>query len=105
MVAPRLSMIALKDFFWEKSGGSWRQQNCPMGEGMVDWKRFFAMLAKTGFHGPASLHLEYEVAGATPAAQEENTLAAAARDLAFVKARLAEAFDSRRSLGPGPASE
>jgi hypothetical protein len=29
-------MIALKDFFWEKSGGSWRQQNCPMGEGMVD---------------------------------------------------------------------
>ena len=91
LVAPRLSMIALKDFFWEKSRGSWQQRNCPMGEGMVDWKRFFGMLAKTGFHGPASLHLEYELAGATPAAQEENTLAAAARDLAFVKARLAEA--------------
>jgi len=91
LVAPRLSMIALKDFFWEKSGGSWRQRNCPMGDGMVDWKRFFAMLAKARFHGPASLHLEYEVAGATPAAQEESTLAAAARDLAFVKARLAEA--------------
>ncbi len=92
MAAPRLSMIALKDFFWEKTGGSWRQHDCPIGEGMVNWKQFFAMLAKTGFHGPVSLHLEYEIAGATPAAQQENTLAAAARDLAFVKARLADAY-------------
>jgi hypothetical protein len=50
------------------------------------------MLAGARFHGPTSLHLEYEVTGATPAAQEENTLAAAARDLAFVKARLGEAY-------------
>ena len=92
LVAPRLSMIALKDFFWEKSKGSWQQRNCPMGEGMVDWKRFFAMLAKARFHGPVSLHLEYDVAGATPAAQEESTLAAAARDLAFVKAAVAAAY-------------
>ena len=92
MVSPRLSMIALKDFFWEKSGGSWQQRNCPIGEGMVDWKRFFAMLAKSGFHGPVSLHLEYEIAGDTPAAQEKNTLAAAERDFAFVKARIAEAY-------------
>jgi sugar phosphate isomerase/epimerase len=92
LVAPRLSMISLKDFFWEKSGGSWQQRNCPIGEGMVDWKRFFAMLAKARFHGPVSLHLEYDIAGATPAALEENTLAAAARDLAFVKARIAEAY-------------
>jgi sugar phosphate isomerase/epimerase len=92
LVSPRLSMIALKDFFWEKTGGSWRQQNCPIGEGMVDWKRFFGMLAKARFHGPVSLHLEYEIVGATPAAQEENTIAAAARDLAFVKARVAEAY-------------
>ncbi len=91
-VSPRLSMIALKDFFWEKTGGTWQQRNCPMGEGMVDWKTFFTMLAKARFHGPASLHLEYDIAGATPAAQEEHTLAAAARDLAFVKARLGEAY-------------
>ncbi len=92
LAAPRLFMIALKDFFWEKTANGWRQQNCPMGEGMVNWKAFFIALAKTGFDGPASLHLEYDVAGATPAAREDNTLAAAARDLAFVKARLAEAY-------------
>ena len=92
LVSPRLSMISLKDFFWEKTGGSWQQRNCPMGEGMVDWKRFFGMLAKARFHGPVSLHVEYEVTGATPAAEQENMLAAAARDLAFVKARVTEAY-------------
>jgi sugar phosphate isomerase/epimerase len=97
VVAPRLSMIALKDFFWEKTATGWRQQNCPMGEGMVNWKEFFGMLAKAGFHGPASLHQEYQVPGATPEAREDNTLAAAARDLAFVRARIAEAYTTTGS--------
>lgn len=92
LAAPRLSMIALKDFFWAKTAAGWRVENCPMGEGMVHWTSFFGMLAKAGFHGPASLHLEYDVPGATPDAVEANTLAAAARDIAFVKARLAEAY-------------
>ena len=92
LAAPRLQMIALKDFYWEKNAGTWRQQNCPIGEGMVPWKPFFAALAKSGFNGPVSLHLEYAIPGATPAAIQENTLAAAARDLAFVKKGLAEAY-------------
>ena len=92
LVSPRLSMIALKDFFWEKSGGTWRQRNCPMGEGMVDWKRYFVMLANARFHGPVSLHIEYEIAGDNPVAVEKNMLAAAERDFAFVRARLAEAY-------------
>lgn len=92
IVAPRLTMIALKDFYWEKGPNGWRQVNCPMGQGMVDWKAYFALLAKAGFHGPASLHLEYDIPGATAAARQEHTLAAASRDLAFVRAGLAEAF-------------
>jgi L-ribulose-5-phosphate 3-epimerase len=92
IAAPRLPMIALKDFYWEKTPAGGRVQNCPMGEGMVNWKAYFALLAKAGFHGPVSLHLEYTIPGATPEAVEQNTLAAAARDLAFVKARFAEAY-------------
>lgn len=98
VAAPRLSMIALKDFFWEKTAAGWRQVSCPMGEGMVNWKAYFAMLAKAGFHGPTSLHLEYDVPGATPDAVETNTLAAAAKDLAFVKARIAEAYGAGSRL-------
>jgi len=92
LAAPRMPMIALKDFFWEKTPAGWRIKNCPMGEGMVNWTSFFALLAKAGFHGPASLHVEYEVPGATPEAVDANMLAAAAKDLAFVKARMAEAY-------------
>jgi sugar phosphate isomerase/epimerase len=91
-VAPRLKMIAVKDFFWEKGPRGWQQRNCPLGEGMVDWKAFYAAIARSGFAGPVSLHLEYEIAGATAAAKEEATLAAAARDLAVLKAGLAEAY-------------
>jgi L-ribulose-5-phosphate 3-epimerase len=91
-VAPRLKMIAVKDFFWEKGPKGWQQRNCPLGEGMVDWKAFYAALARSAFAGPVSLHLEYEIPGATAAAKQEATLAAAARDLGVLKAGLAEAY-------------
>ena len=91
LVAPRLKMVAVKDFFWEKGPQGWRQRNCPLGQGMVDWPAFFAALARGGFHGPVSLHLEYDIPGEARAKQE-NTLAAAARDLAFLRAGLARAY-------------
>ncbi|HEY2943959.1 MAG TPA: sugar phosphate isomerase/epimerase family protein [Vicinamibacteria bacterium] len=96
LVAPRLKVIAVKDFFWEKTAKGWQQRNCPLGEGMVPWTDFFAALARSGFRGPVSLHMEYDVAGATRAEKEANTLTAAARDLAFLKARLSEAYGSAR---------
>ena len=104
IAAPRLSMLALKDFYWEKTATGARIRNCPMGEGMVNWKAFFALLAKTNFAGPVSLHFEYEVPGSTPEAVQENTIAAAAKDLAFVKARIAEAYGtSAAPLAAAPA--
>src|SRR6185503_4554990 len=88
LVAPRIKMIAIKDFYWEKTPSqTWRPHYCPLGEGMVDWKGYFQTLAQAGFQGPISLHLEYDIPGSTPSAQEENTLVAAQRDLEFVKAR------------------
>jgi len=99
LVGPRLKMVAIKDFFWEKTAKGWRQHDCPLGEGMVDWKEFFAALARTGFDGPVSLHLEYEIPGATAEAKQANTLAAAARDLAFLKAGLAEAWGGEGPVG------
>lgn len=92
LVAPRLKMIAVKDFYWEKSAKGWRVVNCPLGEGMVDWRQYFKLLRQANFHGPVSLHLEYEVAGTTAAAKEENSIAAIQRDLEFLKARISEAY-------------
>jgi sugar phosphate isomerase/epimerase len=92
LVSHRLKMLAVKDFFWEKTPKAWRDANCPLGEGMVNWKYFFTQMARVGFHGPISLHLEYEIPGATTAEKEKNTLVAAKRDLEFLRARLQEAY-------------
>ncbi len=93
LVSRRLKMIAVKDFYWEKSSTKrWQERNCPLGEGMVDWKYFFKALAQGGFHGPVSVHLEYDIRGATASDRQENTLAAAQHDLEFLKARIREAY-------------
>jgi sugar phosphate isomerase/epimerase len=93
LVLPRLKMVAVKDFYWAKSATKgWQDLNCPLGEGMVDWKYFFQVIAHGGFQGPISLHIEYEISGATAAAKEDNTLTAAQHDLDFLKARVREAY-------------
>jgi L-ribulose-5-phosphate 3-epimerase len=86
LVTPRLKMVALKDFYWAKNKeGKWRLTWCPMGEGMVDWDRVFASFAAAGFNGPISLHVEYE---------PKDEMAAIAKDLAFIKKKIAAAYGS-----------
>ncbi len=82
MALPRMKMVALKDFYWEKSNGKWAMKWCPMGEGMVKWPEVFGMLAAAKFSGPLSLHIEYEPA----------SLDMIRRDLAFVKKQVAAAY-------------
>jgi len=88
LAAPRLLMIAAKDFRWTKTAAGWRDENVPLGEGMVDWPAVLPILLGQGFSGPISVHVEYEPAGAS---HEEAVLEAARKDLAFLSARIAEA--------------
>jgi len=83
MALPRTKMVALKDFYWAKTGGQWKLQMCPMGERMVKWPEVFALLAAARFAGPLSLHIEYEAA---------DVLGAVTRDLAFVSKQVAAAY-------------
>jgi sugar phosphate isomerase/epimerase len=92
LAAPRLKMVAVKDFFWEKGPKGWRIHDCPLGEGMVKWKEVFAAFARARFAGPISIHFEYHVGGDTPQAEQDNMLAAAAKDLAFLKSGLQDAY-------------
>lgn len=81
MAAPHLRMLAMKDFYWEKSReGRWRVVDCPIGEGMVDWKTFGAELRRARFSGPISIHVEYEPGGRTPVEKRERMLEAMVRD-------------------------
>ncbi len=90
-IAPRLAMVAIKDFVWEKHDGQWRTRWVPLGEGMVRWNDFFAQLVRVRFEGPISLHIEYDPGGETKAARFERSLAAAERDLKFLRRGIQEA--------------
>jgi sugar phosphate isomerase/epimerase len=83
MALARIKMVAIKDFYWEKRGGKWRMQMCPLGEGMVEWPKVFALLSEARFTGPVSLHLEYEAA---------DEVAAIARDFAFLRKQVDSAY-------------
>ena len=90
-ISPRLKMVALKDFVWEKTGSGWQTRWVPLGQGQVHWSEFFKMLAKFPFPGPMSIHIEYEPGGSTKVERIDNSLAAAQQDIAFVRKHLEQA--------------
>jgi len=60
LLLPYIKTTAIKDFYWIKTNGSWKIQNCPLGEGMVDFKRYFQYCRQAGISEPVSLHVEYD---------------------------------------------
>lgn len=91
-LVPRILMVAIKDFYWEKTDGKWRVHDCPLGEGMVDFPKFFQLLAAAGFSGPITLHQEFEVPGPTKAIREERTLVAIEKDVEYLRGQIHAAF-------------
>jgi len=81
---PRVKMVTVRDFKWDQSAGGPRQPKaCPLGEGVVDFARFFAALAKARFAGPVTLPVDHNPAG---------QLEPIKRDLAFVRKQIAAAY-------------
>ena len=74
-------MVALKDFLWTKTAKGWVIEDCPLGEGMVDWTWMGTVLRNAKFSGPVSIHLEYDIPGATAEERTRKTLEAAVKDL------------------------
>lgn len=63
-IKPFIKSIVIKDFKWGKVDGKWKPINTPLGEGMVDFNRYFSLLKKYKINVPVSLHLEYDLGGA-----------------------------------------
>lgn len=83
LALPRLKMVTARDCYWAKEAGAWKLKQCPLGEGMVDWPRFFGALAGVRFAGPIALFVEYQPA---------DELSAVRQDLEFLKKHRAAAF-------------
>lgn len=96
LAAPLMGGIALKDFRWAKGPKGWFVEWCPIGEGMVQFDRFFGMIQKSGFKGPWQVHYEFDLGGAdkglTKITMEPRAVfAAMKRDLEMLRNKMQQA--------------
>lgn len=61
IIAPYISTVAIKDFTWRTTENGPVAITVPLGEGIVDWKKYYAVLKEIGFSGPVTLHIEYQL--------------------------------------------
>ncbi|MCX6607472.1 MAG: sugar phosphate isomerase/epimerase [Acidobacteria bacterium] len=93
LAAPFTRGVALKDFRWEKGPKGWRVQWCPIGEGMVQFDKYFPMMKASGFRGPLQVHYEYDLGGADKGLtkitiEPKQVFAAMRKDLVALKSLL-----------------
>lgn len=71
LVRPFIQTTVIKDFVWQqRDNGRWRPQSVPLGEGMVNWDRYWELVSELGISGPISVHYEYDMGGAEHGAEE-----------------------------------
>ena len=64
LIKPYINSVVVKDFLWSRKNDKWIPKYTPLGEGMVDFKRFFTLLKKYKINVPISIHTEYDLGGA-----------------------------------------
>jgi len=85
-----INTLVAKDFKWSRTDKGWRAENCPLGEGMVDFPGYSRMLKKAEIAGPMSLHLEYPIGGAEHGdrrltGDKQQVIGAMRKDLRFLR--------------------
>ncbi len=96
LISPYIRTLDIKDFQWSKKDGKWSSESVPLGEGMVDFKKYFGLLKQYNISGPVSLHYEYPLGGAEQGdkmltMKREEVVSAMRRDLKTLKRYLTEA--------------
>lgn len=64
LLAPWIKTTDIKDFIWQKIDGRWSLVNVPLGEGMVDFNKYFELYKSFDIDAPVSIHYEYDLGGA-----------------------------------------
>lgn len=70
-IEPWIRTIDIKDFVWGKNpNGTWKHQNVPLGEGMINFDEFLKEYADLKIEAPVSIHYEYDLGGAEDGKKE-----------------------------------
>lgn len=70
LLAPHIRSLDLKDFIWTQKDGKWTVENVPVGQGAVDFGRYFQLLDELKIDAPITLHMEYPLGGANDGAYD-----------------------------------
>jgi len=73
-IKPFINSIVIKDVKWGVVKGKWKAIHVPLGEGMVDFKRYFSLLKQYKIDVPISLHVEYKGLGGAEKGRKEITI-------------------------------
>ena len=89
LIQPHINTLVIKDFKWGKVDGKWKRIFTPLGEGMVDFKRYFELLKENNINVPISIHVEYDLGGAekggNPTIAHKEVFKRIKHDLDFVR--------------------
>lgn len=96
LLKPYVRTMDIKDFQWMKKDGQWRAEVVPLGEGMVDYKKYLKLIKDYSISGPLSIHYEYALGGAESGAKtitmkKEDVFEAMKKDVVTLKRMLREA--------------
>lgn len=69
-LANRINSFDVKDFLWKQIDGNWQPSNIQIGDGMVDFERYYQIIKEYKIQGDFTLHLEYPIGGAEHGATE-----------------------------------
>lgn len=95
LISKYIRSADIKDFKWMEKDGKVRSVTVPLGEGMVDFKTYFALLKEYRVSVPLSMHYEYPLGGVENGdrkltMKKEDVLAAMKKDLDLLKKFLTE---------------
>lgn len=91
LLAPWIRTTDIKDFVWYKDeDGKWKIKNVPLGEGMVDFQKYFELYQSLNIEAPVSIHYEYDLGGAehgktNPTKSRDEIFAYLKKDITFLK--------------------
>lgn len=96
LMSPYIRTIDIKDFKWIERDGKIRSEAVSLGEGIVDFKRFFRLLKEYELEIPISLHYEYPLGGAENGSskltiERTKVISAMKKDLSTLKVLLQDA--------------
>ncbi len=92
-VKPYINTLDVKDFIWSNQEGKWEAKNVPLGEGMINFDKYFSLIATLPIEIPLCVHFEYPLGGAEHGDRKitmdaKEILDFMKKDLAFVQARV-----------------